>query len=113
MTGRIKIHIIGLSLMPIVMLASAGPKAAKAQGKRLEAYYTATLLGLPIGHISWAVDFKENRFSSVATGSISGFLKLFLDESAWYFVEIEQKNPCSQPLQVQAQTTCRSKTSIA
>ena len=46
---------------------------------KLDAYYSATLLGLPIGHISWAVDLKENRFSSVATGSISGFLRLFLD----------------------------------
>ena len=46
---------------------------------KLDAYYTATLLGLPIGHISWVVDLKENRFSSVATGSIAGFLRLFLD----------------------------------
>jgi hypothetical protein len=55
-----------------------GLKSANAQGK-LDAYYTATLLGLPIGHISWTVDLKEHRFSSVATGSIAGFLRLFLD----------------------------------
>ena len=73
-----KIHFIGLSLVPILMLTSAEPKCADAQAK-LDAYYTATLLGLPIGHISWAVDLQENRFSSVATGSISGFLRLFLD----------------------------------
>jgi hypothetical protein len=78
MTCRAKIHMIGLSLMPILILASAGSKSANAQAK-LDAYYTATLLGLPIGHISWAVDIKENRFSSEATGSISGFLRLFLD----------------------------------
>ena len=53
-------------------------KSAHAQVK-LDAYYTATLLGLPIGHISWVIDLKENRFSSVATGSIAGFLRLFLD----------------------------------
>jgi Protein of unknown function (DUF3108) len=67
-----------LLLMLIVILASGGSTSAKAQAK-LDAYYSATLLGLPIGHISWAVDLKENRFSSVATGSISGFLRLFLD----------------------------------
>jgi hypothetical protein len=78
MDCRAKIHIIGLSLMPILMLASAESRSADAQAK-LDAYYTATLLGLPIGHISWAVDLKENRFSSVATGSISGVLRLFLD----------------------------------
>src|ERR1700739_2248663 len=78
MTCWVSIRIIGLSLVPILVLASAGSKSANAQAK-LDAHYTATLLGLPIGHISWAIDLKENRFSSVATGSIAGFLRLFLD----------------------------------
>jgi hypothetical protein len=34
-----------------------------------------------MGHISCAVDLKEDRFSSVATGSISGFLRLFFGRS--------------------------------
>ena len=70
MTWRAKIHIVGLPLMPILILASTGSKYANAQAK-LDAYYTATLLGLQRGHISWVVDLKENRFSSVATGSIA------------------------------------------
>ena len=74
----VTIYFIGLSIMPILVVASAGSKSAYAQAK-LDAYYTATLLGLPIGHISWVIDLKENRFSSVATGSIAGFLRLFLD----------------------------------
>jgi hypothetical protein len=73
-----KIPLVGLSLVPILVLTNVGPKPARAQGK-LDAYYTATLLGLPIGHISWAVDLKENHFSSLATGSIAGFLRLFFD----------------------------------
>ena len=78
MTRRAKIHLIGLPLMPILILASTGSKCANDQAK-LDAYYTATLLGVPIGHISWVVDLKENHFSSVATGSIAGLLRLFLD----------------------------------
>jgi hypothetical protein len=78
MTRRAKIHLIGVPLMPILILASTGSKCANAQAK-LDAYYTATLLGVPIGHISWVVDLKENHFSSVATGSIAGLLRLFLD----------------------------------
>src|SRR5580700_3267852 len=78
MTRRAKIHLIGLPLMPILILASTGSRSANAQAK-LDAYYTATLLGVPIGHISWTVDLKESRFTSVATGSIAGFLRLFLD----------------------------------
>ena len=70
--------IIGVCFLPWFIVASAELKSADAQGK-LDAYYMATLLGLPIGHISWAVDLKENRFNSVATGSIAGFLRLFLD----------------------------------
>ena len=77
MTCRPTINIIG-SLLPILFVASVGSRSANAQAK-LDAYYTATLLGLPIGHVSWTVDLKESRFTSVATGSIAGFLRLFLD----------------------------------
>jgi hypothetical protein len=69
MACRVKIRFIGLSIVLVVILTSVESKPARAQAK-LDAYYTATLLGLPIGHISWAVDLKENRFSSVATGSM-------------------------------------------
>src|SRR5215831_12699636 len=78
MTFRAKVNFVGLSLMPILTLTSTDSRSAGTVAK-LDAYYTATLLGLPIGHISWANDLKENRFSSVATGSIAGFLRLFLD----------------------------------
>jgi Protein of unknown function (DUF3108) len=77
MSCRAKCFIIGLSFVPNLILASTS-NSAEARAK-LDAYYTATLLGLPIGHISWAIDLKENRFSSMATGSIAGFLRLFLD----------------------------------
>jgi hypothetical protein len=76
MTCRAKI--IRLSLWSLLMLANAESISANAQAK-LDAYYTATLLGLPIGHISWTIDLNSSRFSSVATGSIAGFLRLFLD----------------------------------
>jgi hypothetical protein len=50
MACRVKTHFIGLSIVPIVVVASPGLKSAHAQAK-LDTYYTATLLGLPIGHI--------------------------------------------------------------
>ena len=144
MSCRVKNRIIGLSLMPILMLTSAESRSADVAAK-LDALFTATLLGLPIGHISWALDLKEERFSSVATGSISGVLRLFLDaqgsvaaegrlssgkpvpskfqlkllagkwtdEVGIAFNGNRAKNPCSQPLQIQARTTCRSKTLTA
>jgi hypothetical protein len=78
MTCRAKFHIISLLIVPILILPDTGARSAEAPA-RLDAYYSATLLGLPIGHISWVVDLQGNRFNSVATGSISGFLRLFLD----------------------------------
>ena len=77
MDRRAKNRIIGLLLVPVLVSIEAESSPADAP-VRLDAYYTATLLGLPIGYISWAVYVKENRFSSVATGSIAGFLRLFL-----------------------------------
>jgi uncharacterized protein DUF3108 len=70
--------IIRLWVLPFFIVTGSVSESANAQGK-FHADYTATLLGLPIGHISWAVDLKENHFSSVATGSIAGLLRLFLD----------------------------------
>jgi hypothetical protein len=49
--------IAGLCFLPFFIMAGAGSKPTEAQGK-LNAYYTATLLGLPIGHISWALDLN-------------------------------------------------------
>jgi hypothetical protein len=78
MTWRANILVIGLLMMPILILPGPGLNSAEVQA-RLDADFAATLIGLPIGHISWAVDLQENRFKSVAAGSISGFLRLFLD----------------------------------
>ena len=66
MACRVKIHFIGLSIVPILVVASAGSKSAYAQAK-LDAYYTATLLGLPIGHISWVI---VSALGQSASGSI-------------------------------------------
>jgi hypothetical protein len=66
MACRVTIYFIGLSIMPILVVASAGSKSAYAQAK-LDAYYTATLLGLPIGHISWVI---VSALGQSASGSI-------------------------------------------
>jgi len=60
------------------LLLDSGLSLAVAQAK-LDATYSATLLGLPIGHISWTVELRNNRFTSAATGGISGLLRIFSD----------------------------------
>ena len=57
-------------------LAAAAPAAVRAQGK-LEARYSATLAGIPIGKGSWVVDITETKFMAAATGATSGLLRAF------------------------------------
>lgn len=65
-----------LILALISLLLDAGLSLAFAQ-TRLDAAYTATLAGLPIGEISWTVELHEDRFKAAARGAITGFLRVF------------------------------------
>jgi hypothetical protein len=49
---------------------------ASAQG-RLEARYSATIAGIPIGNGSWAVDVGDTQYTAAANGSTSGLLRAF------------------------------------
>ncbi|HEY6028086.1 MAG TPA: DUF3108 domain-containing protein [Pseudolabrys sp.] len=55
------------------MAASA---AAAAQGK-LEARYSVTLAGLPIGTGSWMVDIGDTHYLAAASGSTTGLMRVF------------------------------------
>jgi Protein of unknown function (DUF3108) len=43
----------------------------------LEAEYTATLAGLPIGHGAWAIEIAEDQYTAAASGATSGLLRIF------------------------------------
>ena len=49
---------------------------ASAQG-RLEARYTATIAGIPIGSGTWAIDVADMQYTAAASGSTSGLLRAF------------------------------------
>lgn len=49
---------------------------ASAQG-RLEARYSATIAGIPIGNGSWAIDIADTQYTATANGSTSGLLRAF------------------------------------
>ena len=55
-------------------LASVTP--ALAQG-RVDARYTVTLGGLPIGKGAWVIDIAEDQFTAAASGATSGLLRVF------------------------------------
>jgi Protein of unknown function (DUF3108) len=55
---------------------AAGIGAAHAEA-RLEAHYTATLAGIPIGKGTWQIDIADDQYSAIASGRTSGLLAVF------------------------------------
>jgi hypothetical protein len=49
---------------------------ATAQG-RLEAEYTASLAGIPIGRGNWVIEISEGQFTAAASGGTIGILRFF------------------------------------
>ena len=56
--------------------AGCWPDAAQAQG-RLDARYTVTLGGLPVGRGSWMIDIADDHFTAAANGSTAGLIQVF------------------------------------
>jgi hypothetical protein len=69
------IAVICLAVGLPVTLSDAG--VGQIRAAKLDAAYTATLLGFPIGEIRWTIDIKDNRFSAAATGATAGLLQIF------------------------------------
>jgi hypothetical protein len=57
-------------------LAGVFADAAHAQGK-LDARYTVTLGGLPVGRGSWVIDIADDHFTATASGSTAGLIQVF------------------------------------
>src|SRR5271170_3511620 len=57
-----------------VFLETAGD--CTAQGK-LDARYTASLAGVPIGRGAWIIDIGEDQYTAAASGMTAGILSVF------------------------------------
>lgn len=57
-------------------LSGAGVTEPHSAAK-LDAAYTASLVGIPIGRIGWTVDLRDDRFSATASGSTVGLFRIF------------------------------------
>jgi hypothetical protein len=78
MMPRLGAIFIRLAMMLGALLGDASLSLAVAQTK-LDASYKATLLGLPIGEITWTVELGRNRYSAAASGELAGLLRVFSD----------------------------------
>jgi hypothetical protein len=64
------------ALAMALILAAAASVPASAQGK-LEARYTASLAGIPIGKGSWAIDINDTHYKAAASGVTTGLMRAF------------------------------------
>ena len=71
-------QVLGCALLAFVLGLAAGAASspALAQGK-LEARYTASLAGIPVGQGSWLVDFNDTQYAASANGTTTGLLHAF------------------------------------
>jgi hypothetical protein len=63
----------------VATMADAG-NTLRAQGK-LDARYTVSLSGLPVGKGTWAIDIADDHFTAAATGSTAGLMQIFASGS--------------------------------
>ena len=66
--------ILAASVAALGVVAAADRAVAQA---RLDARYTASLAGLPIGEGSWLITIAENDYSAAAQGAAVGLMKAF------------------------------------
>jgi hypothetical protein len=65
-----------ITVLMAATLGLPGAGAALAQG-RLDARYTVTLAGIPIGKGSWVIDIAETQYTAAASGTTVGLLRVF------------------------------------
>jgi hypothetical protein len=66
-----------LTLGALVLAALGFLVPACAQQGKLEARYSATLAGIPIGNGAWTIDITDTQYTASASGSTSGLLRAF------------------------------------
>jgi len=70
---------VAAALCALAVLAAAAFDArhqASAQGK-LEAEYTASLSGIPIGRGNWIIEIADDQYTAAASGTTTGILRFF------------------------------------
>jgi hypothetical protein len=74
---RITRHVILLGAGTLAMTATdAVVGRGFAQGK-LDARYTVSLGGLPVGRGAWVIDITDDHFSAAASGATTGVMRVF------------------------------------
>ena len=70
-----------LSILFAAGAAFAGLIGSASAQSKLEARYTASLSGIPLGTGTWVVDIASDQYTAVATGRTTGLVRLISDGS--------------------------------
>src|ERR1700726_2195694 len=66
-----------LGLVAFAMMAVCGAVGGAAAQGKLDARYTATLAGVPIGTGAWTVEIGDDQYMAEARGMTAGLLRMF------------------------------------
>ena len=61
----------------VLAIAAFGLAGVASAEGRLEAHYSATLAGIPIGSGSWTIEAAETQYTATINGTASGLLRAF------------------------------------
>lgn len=70
-------RLIAVFCAAVFLSAGALDASAGETQVKLDAAYTATLLGIPLGQIYWTVEVGDKRYAAVGAGSTVGLLRIF------------------------------------
>ena len=70
-----------LSILFAASTALTGLVVSASAQSKLEARYTASLSGIPLGTGTWVVDIASDQYTAVATGRTTGLVRLISDGS--------------------------------
>jgi hypothetical protein len=75
-------YLIAVCCVAAGLLAGAAADTNAGVGEvrppvKLDATYAASLLGIPIGQISWTIELSDKGYAAAATGSTIGLLRIF------------------------------------
>lgn len=75
---RLSGHALVLGAAVLATMAAADAERCPVFGQgRLDARYTVTLAGLPIGRGAWVIDIGDDHFTASASGATSGLMQVF------------------------------------
>ena len=67
----------GICILAIFATVAADARHQAAAQGRLEAEYTASIAGIPIGRGNWIIEISDDQYTAAASGTTTGIIRFF------------------------------------